>query len=98
MRYEIDFTEHAVQDYARLSARWRAIVRDGIEAYLRHDPRKESKSRIKRLRDVDWPEYRLRVDEVRVFYQVEGSSVQILAVVFKDEAEAWLQTFGQPKI
>lgn len=96
MRYEIQFTDHALQDYLDLTARWRGMVKQAIETHLRHEPRRESKSRIKRLKGIDWPEYRLRVDELRVFYQVEGTVVQILAVVFKDEAEKWLTTFGKP--
>ncbi|MCE7985498.1 MAG: type II toxin-antitoxin system RelE/ParE family toxin [Caldilinea sp. CFX5] len=98
MRYEIQFTDHALQDYVGLTARWRAMVKQAIETHLRHEPRRESKSRIKRLKGIEWPEYRLRVDELRVFYQVEGTVVQILAVVFKDEAEEWLTTFGRPTI
>src|SRR5262249_55921726 len=61
-----------------------------IETHLRHQPERTSRSRIKRLRGLLRPQYRLRVDEVRVFYDVTGSTVQILAIVPKSEAEAWL--------
>ena len=40
---------------------------------------KRSKSRIKRLRGLRHPQYRLRIDEIRVFYDVEGDRVEILA-------------------
>jgi mRNA-degrading endonuclease RelE of RelBE toxin-antitoxin system len=43
------------------------------------------------------PQYRLRVEEVRVFYDVSGSVVQVLAIVPKPEAESWLAQFGSPK-
>jgi mRNA interferase RelE/StbE len=38
--------------------------------HLRHGPTKLSKSRIKRLRGLEQPQYRLRVGETRVFYDV----------------------------
>jgi mRNA-degrading endonuclease RelE of RelBE toxin-antitoxin system len=50
-----------------------------------------SKSRIKRLRGVTRPQYRLRVDEIRVFYDVVGTDVEVLAIVAKSEAEQWLE-------
>lgn len=56
-----------------------------------------SKSRIKRLRGLSRPQYRLRVDEIRVFYDVAGGTVEILAVVAKSEAESWLAQFGSPE-
>ena len=68
----------------------RAAVRTAIETHLRHEPEKVSKSRIKRLRGLDQPQYRLRVGEVRVFYDVTGSTAEILAIVMKSEANEWL--------
>jgi mRNA-degrading endonuclease RelE of RelBE toxin-antitoxin system len=50
-----------------------------------------SKSRIKRLWGVARPQYRLRVDEIRVFYDVAGTDVEVLAIVVKSEAEQWLE-------
>lgn len=90
MRYEIRLDPKAVEDLQRLKANVRAAVRDAIEAHLRHGPALVSRSRIKRLRDSDHPQYRLRVDDVRVFYDVVGDEVQILAVVSKADAQAWL--------
>jgi hypothetical protein len=34
------------------------------------------------------------VGEVRVFYDVSGSTVEILAIVAKPEAQSWLEQFG----
>jgi len=34
---------------------------------------------------------------VRVFYDVVGSSVEVLAIVNKSEAESWLDQFGSPE-
>jgi mRNA interferase RelE/StbE len=43
------------------------------------------------------PQYRLRVGEVRVFYDVSGTTVEVLAIVDKSEAESWLAQFGSPE-
>ena len=60
-------------------------------------PRKVSKSRIKCLRGLSKPQYRLCVGEIRVFYDVNGDSVEVLAIVAKAEAESWLPRFGNPE-
>jgi mRNA-degrading endonuclease RelE of RelBE toxin-antitoxin system len=95
VRYEIIKAPEADQDLKRLSAHVRAEVIDAIEIHLRHEPTKASKSRIKRLRGLSRPQYRLRVGEVRVFYDVEGRSVHILAVVSKPDAARWLEKVGK---
>jgi len=95
MRYEIILSPEAIEDLRSLKADWRATVRDAIEKHLRHTPTKESKSRIKRLRGISHPQYRLRVDEARVFYDVSEETVKILGIVLKSEAEAWLERVGK---
>jgi mRNA-degrading endonuclease RelE of RelBE toxin-antitoxin system len=72
-------------------------VRDALETHLRHEPTKVSKSRIKRLRGVAKPQYRLRVGETRVFYDVRDEAVEILAIVAKRQAQAWLAEQGTPE-
>ena len=96
MRFAIILAPEAVEDLLSLRANIRATVRAALETHLRHEPTKTSRSRIKRLRGLRRPQYRLRVGEVRVFYDVSGSSVEILAIVEKLEAEAWLVRFGSP--
>lgn len=97
MPFAIVLAPEAVEDLKRLKANLRADVRTAIERHLRHEPRKASRSRIKRLRGVSRPQFRLRVGEVRVFYDVSGRAVQVLAIVAKSEAEAWLAQFGNPE-
>ena len=97
MRFAIVLAPEAVEDLRILKANLRAEVRQVIEEHLRHDPRKASKSRIKRLRGLSRPQYRLRVGEVRVFYDVAGDAVEVLAIVAKSEAESWLARFGKPE-
>jgi mRNA-degrading endonuclease RelE of RelBE toxin-antitoxin system len=96
VRHEIILAPSAVRELGALRADVRGRVRDAIERHLRHEPTKVSKSRIKRLRGLDRPQYRLRVDEVRVFYDVEEDAVQVLAIVPKAQAEAWLKAQGTP--
>ena len=97
MRFEILLAPEAVEDLRKLKASVRATVREALEAHLRHEPKKTSRSRIKRLRGLSRPQYRLRVDQVRVFYDISGSTVEILAIVAKPEAESWLAQFGKPQ-
>ncbi len=97
MRFGILLAPEAVADLRKLKAALRAAVREALETHLRHEPTKTSRSRIKRLRGLSRPQYRLRVDEVRVFYDVSGSSVEVLAIVAKSEAESWLAQFGNPE-
>jgi mRNA interferase RelE/StbE len=67
-----------------------------LERHLRHEPKKLSRSRIKRLRGLHRPQYRLTVDETRVFYDVKESRVEVLAIVAKALAQAWLDDEGTP--
>jgi mRNA-degrading endonuclease RelE of RelBE toxin-antitoxin system len=96
MRFEIVLAPGAVRAMRALPAGRRAEVRDAIEAHLRHEPRKVSKSRIKRLRGSSQPQFRLRVGEIRVFYDVTDEIVEILAIVTKDQAQEWLDQEGTP--
>jgi mRNA-degrading endonuclease RelE of RelBE toxin-antitoxin system len=96
MRHELILAPEAVQAFGALRAYERAEVRDALERHLRHEPTRVSKSRIKRLRGVSQPQYRLRVGEVRVFYDVTPEVVQVLAIVTKAEAAAWLAGHGTP--
>jgi mRNA interferase RelE/StbE len=95
MRYEIVLAPEAMEDFHLLKARLRAEIRDALETHLRFEPQRASRSRIKRLRGLSRPQYRLRVGEVRVFYDVVDSNVEILAIVAKSEAESWLARFGK---
>lgn len=94
MPYEIILSSEAVEDLRKLKANERSAVRDGMEMHLRHEPTKTSKSRIKRLRGTSRPQYRLRVGDIRVFYDVVEATVEVLAIVPKSDAENWLTEWG----
>ena len=96
MRYEIVLSPEAIADLRSLRADLRSMVRDGIEEHLRHAPAATSRARIKRLRGQSRPQYRLRIDDIRVFYDVTEDRVEILAIVRKADADDWLRRIGEP--
>lgn len=96
MSFDIILAPEAVADLKRLKGNVRGAVRDALETHLRHEPEKTSRSSIKRLRGLSRPQYRLRVDEYRVYYDVVDGTVEVLAIVPKSETESWLAQFGKP--
>jgi len=95
MRHEIILAPQAVQDLRGLPARVRVAVQDALETHLRHEPTRTSKSRIKRLVGLSQPQYRLRVEDIRVFYDVVEARVEVLAIVPKAGAADWLAREGR---
>ena len=99
MRYEIIFAPQAEEDLLMLRANERGEVLDAIETHLRHEPEKISKSRIKRLEGLEWPQYRLRIGDIRTFYDVfylhQGGVVEVLVIREKNEAMKWLAEYGR---
>jgi mRNA interferase RelE/StbE len=99
LRYTIIFSVQAEEDLLALRAHERAEVLDAIERHLSYEPEKESRSRIKRLQGYRWPKYRLRIDDIRTFYDVdyttEEGEVEILAIRDKEAAMRWLAEHGR---
>ena len=96
MTFEIILAPEAVTALKNLAVPIRSGITKAIKQHLTHEPTKRSKSRIKRLRGLSQPQYRLRVGDIRVFYDVTKSQVEVLAIVTKAEADAWLQQYGSP--
>ncbi|MGH8729806.1 MAG: type II toxin-antitoxin system RelE family toxin [Burkholderiales bacterium] len=95
MPFEIILAPEAMEDLDGLKANVRATVLEGLETHLRHEPTKTSRSRIKRLKKMSQPQYRLRMGDVRVFYDVTEERVEVLAVVLKSEVAEWLANHGK---
>ena len=95
MRYEILLAPEAVKDLKGLRAHERTQVRAVLETHLRTAPRKVSKSRIKWLQGLSGPQFRLRIGDLRIFYDVAERTVEVLAVVAKDDAAEWLDKAGE---
>jgi mRNA-degrading endonuclease RelE of RelBE toxin-antitoxin system len=96
MPFAIVLAPEAVEDLKRLKANIRADIRTALETHLRHEPKKISRSRVKRLRGLRKPQYRLRVGDLRIFYDVTETTVEVLAIVAKLEADSWLAQFAKP--
>jgi mRNA interferase RelE/StbE len=56
---------------------------------------KVDKKFIERLRGLSRPQYRLRIDEFRVFYDVGINAVEALAKITKSKATKWLEKVGE---
>ena len=86
--YTIILKRSAIADLDALRKYDATKIADAMERHLKHDPTKESKSRIKRLRGIRNPDYRLRVGDYRVFYVVDEDvrRVDVLRVMHKDQA------------
>jgi mRNA interferase RelE/StbE len=95
MRFEIEFAPEAADEFRMLSARDRALVRDNLDKHLRYNPSKTSRARIKRLRGISRPQFRLRINDLRVYYDVAPQKVEILAIIRKSKAADWLAAFGE---
>src|SRR5213593_5264074 len=97
MAFEIILAPQAAASLKNLGVPVRTGVQEAIERHLTHEPTKVSKSRIKKLRGLSQPQYRLRVGDIRVFYDVTETQVQVLAIVTKAEAQEWLDEQGTPR-
>jgi mRNA-degrading endonuclease RelE of RelBE toxin-antitoxin system len=97
MTFDVVLAPEAAEDLRKLKTNVRRAVRSALEKHLKHEPEKVSRSRIKRLRGVRRPQYRLRIGEVRVFYDVSDGTVEVLAIVVKSEAGKWLAQFASPE-
>lgn len=86
-RFTIILKPTARRDLDRLRSFDAAKIADGIERVLGDQPARERGSRIKRLKGIADPDYRLRLDEHRVFYNVntEACRVDVLRILHKSE-------------
>jgi mRNA-degrading endonuclease RelE of RelBE toxin-antitoxin system len=94
MKYSIVVEQQAKDDLSRLRAFDQRKIMDSIQELLSANPTQISKSRIKRLRGVDSPQFRLRVNGFRVFYDVEDEQVRVLRVLPKEAVQEYLEEMG----
>ena len=78
MKYNIQFKPRAVKDIERLSSRIQIIK--GIEAMS-----DDLEGDVKRLTNLT-PEYRLRVGDCRVLFEVENKNIVVYRVRHRREA------------
>jgi mRNA interferase RelE/StbE len=69
--FRIEFAREAANDLRELRAFDKRKVLDAIQLFLIRDPRKTSRSRIKLMAQPFWSQYRLRVEQFRVYYDLD---------------------------
>ena len=91
--YEIVLKQSAVADMDGLRKYYATQIADAMEKHLQHEPTKVNKTRIKRLRGIRNPDYRLRIGEYRAFYRVDEGArrVEVLRVMHKDETQSYYE-------
>jgi mRNA interferase RelE/StbE len=92
MPYELRYSPEAAEGLKRLRSADRAAIIGAIEQILAVNPMLESKARVKRLRQPAPAEYRLRVGQFRVFYNVGEGHVRIVRILPKEEAGRYLRS------
>ena len=90
MPWEIRYSNEAVEQLKKFRAFDSTAILGQIEQVFRVNPTVVSKSRIKRLREPAPTQYRLRVGEFRVFYDVTEQAVLIIQVLSKQDSIAYL--------
>jgi mRNA-degrading endonuclease RelE of RelBE toxin-antitoxin system len=78
--YKVEFAEAVEAHLRALTARDRATTLAAIERQLVHEPLKETRNR-KPLRPNPIAPWELRVGELRVFYEVVGSTTGVVRVL-----------------
>ncbi len=98
MKFEVVLAPQAVEDYHTFARAMQATLKTAIATHLVHQPGRVSKSRIKRLRGLRQPQFRLRVGDARVFYDInqEQRRVEVLRMLPKNRVAAYLQAEAFP--
>ncbi len=69
-KYQISFTEDALEDLKWFKKNEQNEIRDGIKEKLANEPTVQTRNR-KRLRPNETAEWELRIGKFRVFYDVD---------------------------
>jgi len=87
--FNIEYSKAAANDVKQQRKFDQKKILDGIETHLRHEPTKTSHTRIKLMDQPFWSEYRLRVEDFRVYYDVDEAlgTVDVLRVFEKGQSE-----------
>jgi mRNA-degrading endonuclease RelE of RelBE toxin-antitoxin system len=79
MAYRIEFSPEAAEHISRLKANQRTRLLETIERQLTHQPMVETRHR-KPLRPNPVAQYRLRIGELRVYYDVSDAPERVVIV------------------
>ena len=99
MKYTIVIAKSAAKQYEKLEPEMRVSAKHAMIKYLTNVPSRPIKTRIKRLVGIRKPQYRMRIGDLRIFYDVnkKAKRVEILGFVPKSLAERWLKKKGVQK-
>ena len=91
--FEIEIMPEAESDLLRMPRFHAVAIMHMIRQTLLHEPVETNRSRIKLLKYVEPPTYRLRVGDWRVVYRVEtgAAMVRVLRVLAKEETEKYYE-------
>jgi mRNA-degrading endonuclease RelE of RelBE toxin-antitoxin system len=89
MPYRLRYSREAGNALKRVRSHDRASILDQIQRILTVNPTLESRARIKKLREPAPTQYRLRVGEFSVFYNVKGDDVFIVGVMAKEDVGSY---------
>ena len=78
---QIEWSEESLQDMAALEKRKARQVKNAVERFAQHGTGK-----VKKLQGVDPAEFRLRVGDFRVRFQVDGDTLRILRLLDRKDA------------
>ncbi len=80
MAYRIDYSPATDKHLRALTARQRAMVFDGVDEQLEHEPGVETRNR-KPMRPNPQAPWELRIEELRVYYEIEEMPEQVVTIV-----------------
>ncbi len=95
MAYEVRYSKESLEQLKKLRAHDRAEILDGIKRFLITNPTTTSKARIKSLRQPAPTEYRLRVRDFRVYYDVDQLTVYVVQILSKEDSISYLEDRGE---
>jgi mRNA interferase RelE/StbE len=97
MAYTVEFARSVWDDLKSFRKGDQVRVLEAIEVHLTQEPTRQSKSRIKRLRPGTRPPFRLRVDDIRVYYDVveDAQKVIVYGIDEKERSLEWLASFDR---
>jgi mRNA-degrading endonuclease RelE of RelBE toxin-antitoxin system len=91
MPFSIRLTESAIEDLDYFRKNEREIIAEGIALFLTHDANVETRRR-KPLRPNRMAPWELRIDDYRVFYELEGENeVKVIAVGHKVHNDLYIR-------
>jgi mRNA-degrading endonuclease RelE of RelBE toxin-antitoxin system len=88
--FDIQIVSSAKRQLYGFGANERIRILEAIEVQLSHEPLKETRNR-KRLRQNPIAPWELRINKVRVFYDVKENTVTILAIGTKHRDRLYIE-------